>query len=215
MCLLFTIQAGSGPKPAQHPTPKRRPVQLARAEPRPSSARRPRVARQLAAWPPSPLPSRPVPHTGSASPSAAWPKSAATLCNALGLGDGRAPSRARRPSHSLSLPVPPLRGARAGAPSPFSRARAVAVHTPAARPRRQSCAPGHQLSPTCCLVAVQWRLGDRFHSLGKTEEPSLARSLSRICGALGFYPELPTPKFHLFFSPLPVRRGFLVALCGK
>jgi len=137
VCLLFTIQAGSGPKPAQHPTPKRGPVQVwPRAEPRPSSARRPRVARQLAAWPPSPLPSRPVP-TRSASPSAAWPKSAGTLCNALGLGDGRAPSRARRPSQ----PATPLRGAPVPL-SPFSsapRARAVAVQTPDTRARRQSC----------------------------------------------------------------------------
>jgi len=210
-CSLFR------PGPAQHPTPKRGPFHVRpRAEPRPSSARRPRVARQLAAWPPSPLPSRPVP-TRSASPSAAWPKSAPTLGNALGLGDrdARAPSRARRPSQ----PASPL----CGAPSPFSSAPsaraqcALAVHTPAARARRQSCPQPPTLA---ALQPAAWSpcSGDQ----GIDSPPSVRRKNPRslaIChgfvGALGFHPELPNPKSHPSFSPSPGRRGFLIALCGK
>jgi hypothetical protein len=169
------------------------------------SARRPRVARQLTAWPPSLLPSRPV-LTRSASTSAVWPKSAGTFCNTLVARTRRRPSpeQSTESTPSLSACLSSVRCA--GAPSPFSsgpRARAVAVHTPAARARRQSCplATNYRCpprSPNCCLVAEQRRPGDRFPSLGKQEEPSLARSLSWICGFS--YPESPNPKFHPSFS---------------
>lgn len=140
MCLLFTIQARSGPKSAQHPTANRcrGPVQAwPRAEPRPSSARRPRVARQLAAWPPSPVPSRPVPHPECLAVG----RVAKKRCHSL----QRTTTR-RHPSPEQSTPYLSacLSSARcAAAPSPFSSApapvQAVAVHSPAARARRQSC----------------------------------------------------------------------------